>query len=98
MIRLALPLVALVVAGCAYDRPGHRPRPPHLERQCTDRGLGSLMGQRRSPSLERKALRLSGARTVRWLRPDSAATMDFRTDRLNLNLNRNDRVISARCG
>ena len=40
----------------------------------------------------------SGARQVRVLRPGTAATMDYRDDRLNIHLESNDMIESLRCG
>ena len=96
MIRLTLPLVLLAIAGCAYD---DRPQgPPPVARECRAEGLDSLIGKTRSSGVESRAKRLSGAHTVRWIAPDSAVTMDFRTDRLNLELDRRGRITRARCG
>lgn len=97
MIRLALPLVLLAASGCGYaDRP-HGPPPP-LQAHCTAEGLDSLIGKTRSPKLESRAKRMSGARTLRWIAPGSAVTMDYRTDRLNLELDERGRITRARCG
>ncbi|WP_249975922.1 I78 family peptidase inhibitor [Vreelandella olivaria] len=40
----------------------------------------------------------SSARQVRVLRPGSAATMDYREDRLNIHLESNDMIEALRCG
>ncbi|MBN8813222.1 MULTISPECIES: I78 family peptidase inhibitor [Sphingomonas] len=96
MIRLALPLAATLIAlgACAPKAP---PRAvPGVE--CNAGRLGGLTGKPRSPEAEAEALRLSGARTVRWLEPDAAATMDFRPDRLNLHLGADGKIDSTHCG
>ncbi|MBQ1499282.1 MAG: hypothetical protein IIZ38_13295 [Sphingomonas sp.] len=96
MIRLALPLAAalLALAGCAPKGP---PRAvPGVE--CNAERLGGLNGKPRGPEAEGEALRLSGAKTIRWLAPDAAATMDFRPDRLNLHLDADGKIASAHCG
>ncbi|WP_404339267.1 I78 family peptidase inhibitor [Sphingomonas sp. MMS12-HWE2-04] len=99
MIRLALPLVLLAASGCAYDRRPEGPRPPRPPQgACADQRLGSLIGKVRSAGVESRAKRLSGARTLRWITPGSAVTMDFRTDRLNLELDERGRITRARCG
>jgi len=58
----------------------------------------SLMGRAASQSLGTEALRLSGARTLRWIAPGMAVTMDYRTDRLNVETNAQGQVIAIRCG
>ncbi|WP_404375764.1 I78 family peptidase inhibitor [Vreelandella aquamarina] len=40
----------------------------------------------------------SGARQVRVLRPGTAATMDYRDDRLNIHLESNGMIEALRCG
>jgi hypothetical protein len=35
---------------------------------------------------------------LQWISPDSIVTMDFRTERLRVRLDRLKRVESARCG
>ena len=44
-------------------------------------------------------LKATGARTARWLYPNSPVTMDYRPDRLNVTMDTGTDVIrSARCG
>ena len=99
MIRLALPLIVLAVAGCMADvRPeGPAPAPaPGVE--CNSNGLDGLIGRTRSPETTAEAKRLSGANVVRYLTPGMMVTMEFRADRLNLHLGTDGKVGSARCG
>jgi hypothetical protein len=35
---------------------------------------------------------------MRWITPDGAYTMDFRTDRLNIHLDSRNRVTKINCG
>ncbi|WP_249341160.1 MULTISPECIES: I78 family peptidase inhibitor [unclassified Sphingomonas] len=95
MIRLVLPAAALLVLGaCAPETP---PRAiPGVE--CSAERLGALTGKPRGQEAEAEALRLSGAKIVRWLEPDAVATMDFRPDRLNLHLGADGKINSAHCG
>src|SRR4051812_25481721 len=51
-----------------------------------------LIGRKRSAELGEEAQRLSGARALRWIPPDTMVTMDYRTDRLNIALDREDKV------
>lgn len=96
MIRLVTPALALAVAlaGCAQTPP-----PAGMSGvECSAAKLGSLVGETRSAAVEAEALRLSGAKTLRWLAPDSAATMDFRVDRLNLYTDAAGKIIRTGCG
>ncbi|WHU03939.1 MULTISPECIES: I78 family peptidase inhibitor [unclassified Sphingomonas] len=96
MIRLVLPAaVALVMTGACTPK-----TPPEAIPgvECNASKLGDLVGKTRSPEVEAEALKLSGAKTVRWLTPESMMTMDFRPDRLNLHLGTDGKIGSARCG
>lgn len=96
MIRFALPLIALAVAACHEERPEPAPAPP--AGACTSEGLESLVGKTRSAETEAEAKRRSGARTLRWIAPGMAVTMDYRTDRLNLDLDASRKITRAHCG
>lgn len=96
MIRVALPVAALIATGaCAQQA---RPAPPIPGVECNAGKLGSLSGKPRSAEVESEAKRLSGANVVRWLEPNAIVTMEFRPDRLNLHLGTDGKIGSARCG
>lgn len=100
MIRPALTLAALpllALAGACTMNGDTRPA-PEAGVQCNANALDALVGKARSPDVEAQALRLSGAKTVRWLGPDSAMTMDFRVDRLNLTTDADGKITGSRCG
>ena len=40
----------------------------------------------------------SGARTVRVIRPGDAVTMDYRQDRLNIELDADGKIVRFNCG
>ena len=58
----------------------------------------SLVGQPATAALGARALQLTGARGLRWIRPGDAVTMDFREDRLNLELDGKSQIKALRCG
>lgn len=70
-------------------------RPPET---CTVDPLGKLIGEPASAILAANALLLSGARSLRWVSKESAVTMDFQPDRLNVALSRRNRVKRFTCG
>jgi hypothetical protein len=49
-------------------------------------------------SMRDELLGQSNARIARVLTPDTAATMDFREDRLNIELDDQRRIAGLRCG
>lgn len=65
---------------------------------CSVEGLDDLVGRPATQELGAEALRRSGARTLRWIRPGDMVTMDFREDRLNVHLDQANRVERLRCG
>ncbi len=95
MIRFAIPLLALAATGCVHDG---RPGMPAPGVQCDAYGLGSFVGQQRTPGVENRIKRVSGAKIVRWLEPGSVMTMDFRSDRLNIEIDKRGRITGTRCG
>lgn len=95
MIRFAIPLIALAATGCMHDG---RPGMPAPGVQCDANGLGRFIGQQRSPRVENRIKRVSGAKLVRWLEPGAIMTMDFRPDRLNINIDERGRITGSRCG
>ena len=66
-------------------------------RTCSDQGLQQLVGREANAQLAAEAKRRSGAATVRWLQPDEIVTMEFRADRLSINV-AHGRVTGLRCG
>ena len=96
MIRLAFPLALLATAGCQYDKsPETAPPPPG---KCVADGLTGLTGKTKSEAVTKEALRLSGAKTIRWIAPGMAVTMDYREDRLNLDTDEKGKIVRAHCG
>lgn len=65
---------------------------------CNAAPAQGLIGRPATSQLGTEALRLTGARDVRWIAPNSAVTMDYRPDRLNIETDAQNRVRSIRCG
>ena len=57
-----------------------------------------LIGTTASSDLGSKVLTATGAEVLRWLPPDSAATMDYRPDRVSVTYDRAMVVTAIRCG
>ena len=56
------------------------------------------LGYHSTDALQAEVLRRSGARTIRVIRPGDAVTMDFSTERVNMELDAGNRVVRVRCG
>lgn len=65
---------------------------------CKAEAAQKLVGKPASESLAAEAMRLSGAGTLRWIPHDGIVTMDFREDRLNIELDQTNMVTRIRCG
>lgn len=65
---------------------------------CNADAVQSLVGQASSDAVIEQARADSGASSVRALKPGDAATMDYREDRLNIELDADGVIQSLRCG
>ena len=65
---------------------------------CKADGLTDLVGQPATADLGAEALKRSGARTLRWIQPGMAVTMDYRQDRLDIHLDARNVVTKLSCG
>ncbi|WP_237151450.1 I78 family peptidase inhibitor [Oryzibacter oryziterrae] len=93
-------LLALAIApstGCIAASPKTMPGPSSTE-ACSTEQLTDLIGQPASEANIAKASQVSGARSVRVIKVGAMVTMDFRTDRLNIELSKDGRIARLRCG
>lgn len=99
-MKIILPIAmaaSLTLISCRDDRPVPLPGPPH-NRVCNAAGVQNLVGRPMNSGNRAVARRVSGASVVRILRPGQAVTMEFRQDRLNLDVNGRGIITGARCG
>ena len=66
--------------------------------RCRAEALADLVGRAATQELGAEALRRSGSRALRWIRPGDIVSMDYRQDRLNIHLDGRNRVESFACG
>lgn len=89
-------LFSLLLVGCAMTE-----KPPVKEigaGDCKAEPASSLVGQPVTAELGAEAVKLTGARTIRWILPGHAVTMDYRQDRLNIAINGAYKVERVTCG
>ena len=98
----ALPLAACGGYGEATSTPA--PEPEYQEREagadyvCDASGIQDSVGQTATAESGAKLLEQSGARTLRWGPPNSAWTMDYRQDRLNVRYDQEMTITAITCG
>ena len=66
--------------------------------ECEASTAQSLIGRTADIALGEEVLAATNARVLRWIPPDSAVTMDYRTDRVSVAYDRGNNVTSIRCG
>jgi hypothetical protein len=65
---------------------------------CDAKKAQSLVGKSYSPRVEEKALKLSGASTATLVGQGFVGTADYRTDRVDLWLDRKGNIEAINCG
>jgi hypothetical protein len=94
---MLLTAVMAMTMGCATVPAEEQGLEPGAD-SCDAAKAQGLVGRGRSEELGAQALRLSGARTVRWIPEGGIVTMDYREDRLNIYLDRQNKVERITCG
>lgn len=100
MRSLFLGIVALPLAACAGtygEAPGSVPA-NEVGGECDAQPVQYHIGHETSAEMGATILRESGAKTLRWGPPNSAWTMDYRTDRVNVRYDENRKIIEIICG
>jgi hypothetical protein len=101
IVAAALLMTSACMTPAPADVGAEQPVPVHGSTpgyRCEASRAQGLVGQASSSALGSRALQLTGARSIRWIRPGDAVTMDYREDRLNIELDARGRVAAVRCG
>ncbi|MCX7285401.1 MAG: I78 family peptidase inhibitor [Novosphingobium sp.] len=85
------------LAGCAAQAPPEDV-PALPQGACKAEPAQSLVGRKADASVAAELLRLTGARTLRWVPPRSAVTMDYRADRLTVGYDDTYTIVRISCG
>jgi len=86
--------LALTLSGCATTPTEASP----ARAGCHAEAGAALIGRTATAALGAEALRLTGARRLRWIRPGDMVTMDYSPERLNLHLDAGRKVERLACG
>lgn len=99
----ALPVSLLTLAACTttvsapFDEDGN-PNVREPDGQCDASTVQDHVGHRASSAAGATLLELTGARTLRWVPPRTAVTMDFRPDRLTVSYDDDTIIERITCG
>ncbi|AXB76442.1 I78 family peptidase inhibitor [Novosphingobium sp. P6W] len=97
----ALPAVlATMLSACSAQTPPPENVPPPaaaMEPSCGADQLGGYIGRKASDDVIAAITAWRGDKPVRVLHPDSMVTMDYRPDRLNIDLDANGIIKGLRC-
>ena len=88
--------LSMTSSGCATTPP--QPEDTGSSASCDASKAERLVGEPRSNAVGAEALRLTGARTLRWVPKGGAITMDYSESRLNIWLDGKNRVERVTCG
>ena len=97
-MRIVLVAALLASAACTpVEMRGETPAASPIAAACNADSLGDLVGKRASDARADVMQTRSGARTLRWIAPNTAVTMDFRPDRLNVDVDAKGRIERFTC-
>ncbi len=102
MIKPAITLTLFGLTACAtttppFDDDGN-PNVRDQAETCDAAAAQGMIGERATSALGGELQALTGARTLRWVPPRTAVTMDYRMDRLTVSYDDDMRIGRIACG
>jgi len=102
-LRTAIPAASLAVAllaACSSVQPdpGAPGRAAAAAGACNAEAVTWAVGQPADQEVMRRVWRESGAGLIRPIAPGQAVTRDFRADRVNVHIDRDNKITSVGCG
>jgi hypothetical protein len=95
MRRLLLLTPALLAACSTVPTAVHGETPGHI---CNAAGTEDFMGQRGTSESGAAIMRATRATVLRWAPPGAMLTMDFREDRVTVDLGPDGKITKINCG
>lgn len=96
------PAAADPADAASGDKPVEGPEPPGIvglpEGECDAAPAQRYVGQKPDSAIVEAALAATKAKQVRVIGPDMMVTMDFRSDRLNVRVDKDGKIIEITCG
>jgi Peptidase inhibitor I78 family len=100
-LRSGIAFAPLLVAACSTVAAEEPTPPAHDETPgyaCKSDGLDTFVGRDGTPEVGKEVLAKSGAKSLRWLKPGMAVTMEFRSERVNIAVDANNKIARVNCG
>lgn len=94
-------LAVAMLAGCSTPSTESAKDPVVTDTghsRCDSEAAQFTIGKKASPELLEQARTRAGAQNARILKPDDMVTMEYRSDRLNLNTDDNLVITRVNCG
>ncbi|NML85049.1 MAG: starvation-inducible protein [Polaromonas sp.] len=91
-------LMLCMLVACAQPAPSMTTPAASGSGECNASGAQFAIGRSADATLVEEARQRSGARTARVIRPGQAVTLEFSSQRLNLDIDAGNSVTQARCG
>lgn len=89
---------SISLAACASVTEPPQTRPVGAGHPCKAGDISGYIGQTATSELGAAIQIHTGARIFQWVPPDTAVTMDYRSDRVRVTYDRAMRVTAIRCG
>lgn len=86
------------VPPASAPQPGEPPQTPDGIATCDPGKVQNHIGHSFTVAMGNQIQQQAGARSTRVIRPGQAVTMDYRSDRLNIELDAQDKIVAIRCG
>ena len=97
IIRTATALSLLAASGCATAEEATPVRGETPGAQCDKSNIQQFVGRQATAELGEEMQRVSGAARLRWVPHGTMITMEYRSDRLTVYLDDNNRVERISC-
>lgn len=88
---------SVALAGCATPAAEGSEPTVRGEGECNAEAAQRLVGTRATGEVGAELLRVTGAKSLRWVPPRTAVTMDFRPDRLTVSYDENLTIERISC-
>lgn len=89
-----------LLAGCSStpESPAKESQAQVLSGRCDAAGAQFAVGQQASAALLAQARSKAGAQDARFISPNDVLTLEYRSERVNLNTDANGKVTRVNCG